>query len=186
MNPSTEDILNAIDRTPAETVFVLPNNKNIIMAAEQCIDLTEKKVVVLPTKTVPQGITAIFAFDPDADVDTNAAAMIEAAGTVTTMSVTYAARDSVFDGMEIKKGDYLGMVNGKVLEVERSLADCIGKMADEGLSGTETYLNVFYGEGVTEEQAAEAQTLLSEHLPDAEINVINGGQPVYYFVISAE
>jgi dihydroxyacetone kinase-like predicted kinase len=156
------------------------------MAAEQCIDLTEKKVVVLPTKTVPQGITAIFAFDPDADVDTNAAAMIEAAGTVTTMSVTYAARDSVFDGMEIKKGDYLGMVNGKVLEVERSLADCIGKMADEGLSGAETYLNVFYGEGVTEEQAAEAQTLLSEHLPDAEINVINGGQPVYYFVISAE
>ncbi len=186
MNPSTEDILTAIDRTPAETVFVLPNNKNIIMAAEQCIDLTEKNVVVLPTKTVPQGITAIFAFDPDADADTNAAAMMEAAGTVTTMSVTYAARDSVFDGMEIKKGDYLGMVNGKVLEVERSLADCIGKMADEGLSGGETYLNVFYGEGVTEEQAAEAQTLLCEHLPDAEINIINGGQPVYYFVISAE
>ena len=186
MNPSTEDILNAIDRTPAETVFVLPNNKNIIMAAEQCIDLTEKHVVVLPTKTVPQGITAIFAFDPDADTDTNAAAMMEAAGTVTTMSVTYAARDSLFDGMEIKKGDYLGMVNGKVMEVERSLADCIGKMADEGLRGDETYINVFYGEGVTEEQATEAQTLLSEHLPDAEINVINGGQPVYYFVISAE
>ena len=186
MNPSTEDILNAIDRTPAETVFVLPNNKNIIMAAEQCIDLTEKQVVVLPTKTVPQGITAIFAFDPDADTDTNAAAMMEAAGTVTTMSVTYAARDSLFDGMEIKKGDYLGMVNGKVLEVERSLADCIGKMADEGLRGDETYINIFYGEGVTEEQANEAQTLLSEHLPDAEINVINGGQPVYYFVISAE
>jgi dihydroxyacetone kinase-like predicted kinase len=120
------------------------------------------------------------------DTDTNAAAMMEAAGTVTTMSVTYAARDSLFDGMEIKKGDYLGMVNGKVLEVERSLADCIGKMADEGLRGDETYINVFYGEGVTEEQANEAQTLLSEHLPDAEINVINGGQPVYYFVISAE
>jgi len=186
MNPSTEDILNAIDRTPAETVFVLPNNKNIIMAAEQCIDLTEKNVVVLPTKTVPQGITAIFAFDPDADADTNTAAMTEAAGTVTTMSVTYAARDSLFDGLEIKKGDYLGMVNGKVLEVERSLADCIGKMADEGLHGDETYINIFYGEGVTEEQATEAQTLLSEHLPDAEINVINGGQPVYYFVISAE
>ena len=186
MNPSTEDILNAIDRTPAETVFVLPNNKNIIMAAEQCIDLTEKRVIVLPTKTVPQGITAIFAFDPDADADANTAAMTEAADTVTTMSVTYAARDSVFDGMEIKKGDYLGMVNGKVLEVERSLADCIGKMADEGLSGSETYLNIFYGGGVTEEQAAEAQTLLSEHLPDAEINIINGGQPVYYFVISAE
>ncbi len=186
MNPSTEDILKAIDRTPAETVFVLPNNKNIIMAAEQCVDLTEKKVVVLPTKTVPQGITAIFAFDPDADTDTNTEAMTAAAETVTTMQVTYAARDSVFDGLEIKKGDYLGMVNGKVLEVETTLADCIGKMADEGLTGNETYLNVFYGEGVSEEQAVEVQTLLAEHLPGADINIINGGQAVYYFVISAE
>ena len=186
MNPSTEDILKAIDRTPAETVFVLPNNKNIIMAAEQCVDLTEKKVVVLPTKTVPQGITAIFAFDPDADTNTNTEAMIAAAETVTTMQVTYAARDSVFDGLEIKKGDYLGMVNGKVLEVETTLADCIGKMADEGLTGNESYLNVFYGEGVSEEQAVEVQTLLAEHLPGADINIINGGQAVYYFVISAE
>ncbi len=187
MNPSTEDILSAINKTPAATVFVLPNNKNIIMAAEQCMELTEKKVIVLPTKTVPQGIVCLFAFDPTGDEQTNVDTMTGAISQVTTMSVTYAARDSVFDGMEIKKGDYLGMVEGKVLEAERSLKACVEKMAGEGLKGGETYVNIFYGEGVTEKQAETVSRELKKHLPqEAEVNIINGGQPVYYFIISAE
>lgn len=187
MNPSTEDILSAVDQTPAKTVFVLPNNKNIIMAAQQCVSLTRKKVVVLPSKTVPQGISALLAFDENASAEQNTKAMTEALGGVTTMSLTYAARDSVFDGQEIKKGDYLGMVEGKVVGVRPSLKECLDAMASAGLKGSETFVNLYYGEGVEEKDALAASEILKAHLsPDAEVNVLCGGQPVYYYVISAE
>ena len=187
MNPSTEDILSAVDQTPAKTVFVLPNNKNIIMAAQQCASLTRKKVIVLPSKTVPQGISALLAFDESASEEQNTKAMTEALGGVTTMSLTYAARDSVFDGQEIKKGDYLGMVEGKVVGVRPSLKECLDAMASAGLKGSETFVNLYYGEGVEEKDALAASEILKAHLsPDAEVNVLCGGQPVYYYVISAE
>lgn len=187
MNPSTEDILKEINKTPAEVVFVLPNNKNIIMAAEQCIPLSEeKKVIVLPTKTVPQGITAMLTFDPDCDEETNASAMTEAAEGVSTMQVTYAARDSEFDGLDIHQGDYLSMVNGALFEtgpdINAQLKDMASKAAEMGGS----YVTIFYGEDVTEEQAEEAQKIFQEACSDVEVALISGGQPVYYYLISVE
>ncbi len=187
MNPSTEDILKEINKTPAEVVFVLPNNKNIIMAAEQCIPLCEeKRVIVLPTKTVPQGITAMLTFDIDSDAETNAAAMTEAAEGVSTMQVTYAARDSEFDGLDIHQGDYLSMVNGALFEtgpdINAQLTDMAAKAAEMGGS----YVTIFYGEDVTEEQAEEAQKIFQQACTEVEVALINGGQPVYYYLISVE
>ena len=186
MNPSTEDILKQINRTPAEVVFVLPNNKNIIMAAEQTIRLSEKKVIVIPTKTVPQGITAMLNFDPEADEETNTAAMTECLAGVTTMQITYAARNSDFDGRDIHEGDYLGLYNGALLDttpdIEALLADMAKKAAEEG----KEFMNIFYGEDITEEQAVKAQQIFTDNCPGAEINLLPGGQPVYYYLISAE
>ena len=188
MNPSTEDILKEIDKTPAEVVFVLPNNKNIIMAAEQCIPLAEgKKVVVLPTKTVPQGIAALFAYDPDADAAANTEAMTESFQAVKTLSVTYAARDSVFDGHQIKQGQFLGLVDGRVAKVDESLESCIASITEESVAGEESYVNVFYGEGIKEEDAENISNIVKSKLPQgAEVNVVYGGQPVYYYIISVE
>ena len=186
MNPSTDDILKQINRTPAEVVFVLPNNKNIIMAAEQTVRLSEKKVIVIPTKTVPQGITAMLNFDPEQDEEANVAAMTESLAGVTTMQITYAARNSDFDGRDIHEGDYLGLYNGALLDttpdIDALLAEMAKKTAEEG----KEFLNIFYGEDITEEQAVQAQAIFSEHCPGAEINLLPGGQPVYYYLISAE
>ena len=186
MNPSTEDILKQIQRTPAEVVFVLPNNKNIIMAAEQTTRLTDKKVIVIPSKTVPQGITAMLSFDPDMDEASNTAAMTEALGGVTTMQITYAARNSDFDGREIKEGDFLGLYNGALLDttpdLKGLLADMAARTAEEGAE----FINIFYGADIEDAQAQEALAVFTEHCPDAEINLLCGGQPVYYYLISAE
>ena len=186
MNPSTEDILKQINRTPAEVVFVLPNNKNIIMAAEQTIPLSEKKVIVIPTKTVPQGITAMLNFDPEADEDANTATMTDCLAGVTTMQITYAARNSDFDGHDIHEGDYLGLYNGALLDttpdIEALLADMAKKAGEEG----KEFMNIFYGEDITEEQAVKAQEIFTANCPGAEINLLPGGQPVYYYLISAE
>ena len=186
MNPSTEDILKQIQRTPAEVVFVLPNNKNIIMAAEQTTRLTDKKVIVIPSKTVPQGITAMLSFDPDMDEASNTAAMTEALGGVTTMQITYAARNSDFDGREIKEGDFLGLYNGALLDttpdLKGLLADMAARTAEEGAE----FINIFYGADIQDAQAQEALAVFTEHCPDAEINLLSGGQPVYYYLISAE
>ena len=186
MNPSTEDILKQIQRTPAEVVFVLPNNKNIIMAAEQTTRLTDKKVIVIPSKTVPQGITAMLSFDPDMDEASNTAAMTEALGGVTTMQITYAARNSDFDGREIKEGDFLGLYNGALLDttpdLKGLLADMAARTAEEGAE----FINIFYGADIQDAQAQEALAVFTEHCPDAEINLLCGGQPVYYYLISAE
>ena len=187
MNPSTDDIMKEIDATPAEIVFVLPNNGNIIMAAQQCVPLAEgKKVVVLPTKTVPQGISALMVLDPDADEETNVAAMTEAIGHVRTCEVTYAARDSEFDGFAIKRGDYLALTEHQLFGTERKLEKLLHRLAEsEDLQNAE-FINIFYGEDVAEKEAQKALKLFTEACPSAEITLLSGGQPVYYYMISAE
>ena len=187
MNPSTEDILAAIQSVPAKTVLVLPNNKNIIMAAEQAVHLSEeKKVIVVPTKTIPQGISAMLAVDPEAEQDSELAlAMLDAAKHVRSGQVTYAARDSEFDGKKIKQGEYLSLCEGKLCANGKETS-VIKKLAREMVSDDSAFATVIFGEGVTEEQAAEVENLLHKENKEMEINVINGGQPVYYYIISVE
>ena len=186
MNPSTEDILREIDRTPAHVVYVLPNNKNIIMAAEQCVRLCEDKtVVVLPTKTVPQGIAAMLAVDPDAGREELTQIMTEAAQRVRTAEITYAARDSDFDGFAIKEGDYLALMEHQLFGTDRDLDALLDRLArSEDIQSAE-FLSIFYGEDVTEEQAQEAAQKFTDACPNAEVNLLPGGQPVYYYMISA-
>ena len=187
MNPSTEDILKAVDATPAEIVYVLPNNKNIIMAAEQCIPLCEdKKVVVLPTKTVPQGISAMLCVDPDASEEDNTAAMTEAFARVRTDEITYAARDSDFGGFAIKQGDYMALTEHQLFGTNTDLNSLLEQLAKaEGEKGAE-FVSIFYGEDVTEEQAQQAHAIFAAACPDAEVSLLPGGQPVYYYMISIE
>lgn len=186
MNPSTDDILDAINATPSEVVFVLPNNKNIIMAAQQTIDLTEKKVVVLETKTIPQGISAMLAFDPDSDVEQNVAAMTEAAGNVSTGSITYAARDSEFDGHSIKEGEYLALNEGKLSASGKDLKEVAHKLISDMGVEDKGFITVFYGDGVKADDASVVESICKDKAQDAEIMLLDGGQPVYYYLISAE
>ena len=187
MNPSTEDILRQIKKTPAEVVYVLPNNKNIIMAAQQCVDLVEnKQVIVLQAKTVPQGISAMIAVDPDGEVADNTEAMSEAMGAVTTMEITYAARDSEFDGAAIKEGDYLALVDNQLFGTEQDLNAILDKLAAEANDREGEFINIFYGEGVDQEAAEAAAARFEAICPDAEISVLAGGQPVYHYLISVE
>ncbi len=187
MNPSTDDIVRAVDAVPAEIVFVLPNNKNIIMAAEQAVHLSEeKKLVVVPTKTIPQGISAMLAVDPECAQDTElATAMTDAAAHVRSGQVTYAARDSEFDGKKIKQGEYLSLCEGKLCANGRETS-VIKKLAREMVTDDSAFATVIYGEGVTEEQAAEVEAILHKENKDMEINVVDGGQPVYYYILSVE
>ena len=186
MNPSTDDILKAIERTPAEIVFVLPNNKNIIMAAEQAAPLSDKQVVVIPSKTVPQGITAMLNFDPSMDLEDNVAAMNDCLDSVTTMQITYAARNSDFDGFEIHEGDYLGLIGGSLLGTSRDITELLAKMADQVAAGGQEFVNIFYGSDISEADAEAAAEIFRAHAPNAEVNVLSGGQPIYYYLISAE
>ncbi|MDD6159907.1 MAG: DAK2 domain-containing protein [Oscillospiraceae bacterium] len=187
MNPSTEDILREIAKTPSEVVFVLPNNKNIIMAAEQCVGLIEgKEIVVIPTRTVPQGITAMMFMDPDADVQANIDAMKEAMAGVRTSEVTYAARDSDFDGFAIKQGDYMALADGQLFGTEQDLSALLEKLASAQSQQEAQFINIFYGEDVTEQDAAGALEVFQRLCPNAEIVLQRGGQPVYYYMISAE
>ena len=187
MNPSTESILREIRKVPARTVFVLPNNKNIIMAAQQCIGLTEKNVVVIPTASIPQGVSAMMAVDPDmSDADAIAKAMTDAAQNVSTAQITYAARNSDFDGFDIHEGDYLALLDGKLHGTDRDVSALLGGLADEAASRGAEFITVFYGEDVAEEDAHKARDIFTHKCPDAEINLICGGQPVYYYSISIE
>ena len=186
MNTSTDDILKEINRTPANTVFVLPNNKNIIMAAEQCVRLSDKKVIIIPTRTVPQGISAMLNFNPEETEENLIAAMNEAAGNVHTAMVTYAARDSDFDGHEIHAGEYLALLDGALLgsySSEKTLFKELSWAFDE-LSPE--FITVYYGSDVAEDKANEAAETIIGCFPDAEVSVVNGGQPVYYYMISVE
>ena len=187
MNPSTESILREIRKVPARTVFVLPNNKNIIMAAQQCMGLTEKNVVVIPTASIPQGVSAMMAVDPDmSDADAIAKAMTDAAQNVSTAQITYAARNSDFDGFDIHEGDYLTLLDGKLHGTDRDVSALLGGLADEAASRGAEFITVFYGEDVVEEDAHKACDIFTHKCPDAEINLICGGQPVYYYIISIE
>ncbi len=187
MNPSTEDILREINRTPAETVYVLPNNGNIIMAAQQAAPLVEgKRVVVLPSKTVPQGMAAMLHMDYDGEEAENTAAMEAAMAQVTTMEVTYAARNSEFDGTAIKEGDYLALLNNQLFGTEASLEDLLSHMAEETARREAEFITVFYGQGVTREEGEAAAAHFRRTCPDAEVTVLDGGQPVYLYLVSAE
>jgi len=187
MNPSTESILKEIKKVPAHTVFVLPNNKNIIMAAQQCIGLTEKTVVVIPTASIPQGVSAMMAVDPDmSDADAIAKAMTDAAQCVSTAQITYAARNSDFDGFDIHEGDYLALLDGKLLGTDRDVSALLDGLSDEAASREAEFITVFYGEDVNEEDAHKACDAFTRKCPDAEVNLICGGQPVYYYIISIE
>ncbi|MBQ3214926.1 MAG: DAK2 domain-containing protein [Oscillospiraceae bacterium] len=186
MNPSTQDILEQVNKVPAEIVYVLPNNKNIIMAAEQVDALTPKKVIVIPSKTVPQGVTAMLSFNAEGTEEENTAAMTEVLSTVDTMQITYAARNSDFDGYDIHEGDYLALYGsalfGTSQDIKALLKSLAKKVRDEG----KEYITIYYGADVKEKHAQKAADIFAEICPDADVNLLNGGQPVYYYLISAE
>ena len=187
MNPSTDNILRAIESTPAETVYVLPNNKNIIMAAEQAISISTRKVIVLHTRTIPQGITAMLNFDESADTEANAIAMQKAAEAIATGQVTFAARDSDFDGHKIKQGEIMAMTGGKISFVDTDIERATTKLVKSMIKRDSQFVTVIYGEDVTDAQASALETQLNEKFGSkVEITFVNGGQPVYYYIISVE
>ena len=187
MNPSTQDILKEIEATPAEVVYVLPNNKNIIMAAEQCIPLAQgKTVVVLPTKTIPQGVSALLSFDPDAIQEDNTDAMTQAIQNVHTAQITYAARNSDFDGFDIKEGDYLALAENQLFGTDQDLSALLKRLAEAEPQQNAEFITIYYGEDVDDTQAQAALEIFNAACPNAEITLLSGGQPVYYYLISAE
>ena len=186
MNPSTESILKEIEKVPAEVVFVLPNNKNIIMAAQQCVGLTSREVVVVPTETIPQGVTAMMSVDPELETQALLETMAAAARNVATAQITYAARNSDFDGFAISEGDYLALLGGKLFGTDREIAVLLEKLADQAAGQGAEFVTLFYGENVSGEEAQRAQEIFAKRCPDAELSVLPGGQPVYYYIISIE
>ena len=186
MNPSTQDILEAVNKVPAETVFVLPNNKNIIMAAQQVDALTPKNVVVIPSKTVPQGITAMLSFNPDGEIEENIQALTEALDTVETMQITYAARNSDFDGYDIHEGDYLAIYEKSLFGTSRDIKVLLKALAQKINEDGKEFVTIYYGADIKEKHAQKAADLFAEMCPNADVNLLNGGQPVYYYLISAE
>ena len=186
MNPSTQDILETVNKVPAETVFVLPNNKNIIMAAQQVEGLTPKHVVVIPSKTVPQGITAMLSFNTEGTVEENTEALTEALGMVDTMQITYAARNSDFDGYLIHEGDYLAMVGSALFGTSRDIKVLLRSLAEKVRDDGKEYITIYYGEDIQEKHARKAADIFAEICPGADVNLLRGGQPVYYYMIAAE
>ena len=187
MNPSTDDILKAIESTPAETVFVLPNNKNIIMAAEQAIPISTRKVIVIHTRTIPQGISAMLNFDPDSDDNTNAIEMQKSTERIATGQITFAARDADFDGFKIKQGELMALLGGKISFIDTDLERTVLKLLKKMIKSDSEFVTVIHGADVTEEQAASLQEQIEEKFGEkVEITFINGGQPVYYYILSVE
>ncbi len=186
MNPSTQDILEVVNTVPAETVYVLPNNKNIIMAAQQVDALTPKNVVVIPSKTIPQGVTAMLNFNPDGSNEENVEAMTEAMASVDTMQITYAARNSDFDGFLIHEGDYLAIHGGSLFGTGKDIKVLLKALAERVNKDEKSYITIYYGADVTEKQAQKTADIFAQCCPDADVNLLSGGQPVYYYLISAE
>ena len=186
MNPSTQDILEAVNKVPAETVFVLPNNKNIIMAAQQVDALTPKHVGVIPSKTVPQGITAMLSFNPDGTEEENVEALTGALSTVDTMQITYAARNSDFDGHDIHEGDYLAIYGSALFGTDKDIKVLLKALAEKVRDEGKEYITIYYGADIKEKHAQKAADLFAKICPDADVNLLSGGQPVYYYLISAE
>ena len=186
MNPSTQDILEAVNKVPAETVYVLPNNKNIIMAAEQVDALTPKHVVVIPSKTVPQGVTAMLSFNPEGDAEENTQAMTEALDTVDTMQITYAARNSDIDGYDIHEGDYLALYGSALFGTSQDIRVLLKSLAEKVRDEGKEYITIYYGADVKEKHAQKAADIFADICPEADVNLLRGGQPIYYYLISAE
>ena len=186
MNPSTQDILEVVNTVPAETVYVLPNNKNIIMAAEQVNALTPKNVVVIPSKTIPQGVTAMLSFNPEGTEEENVEALTEALATVDTMQITYAARNSDFDGYDIHEGDYLALFGSQLFGTSQDIRVLLRSLAEKVRDDGKEYITIYYGADVKEKHAQKAADIFADICPDADVNLIRGGQPVYYYLISAE
>ena len=187
MNPSTEDILEAIGQTPANNVFVLPNNKNIIMAAEQAVSLADRNVCVLQSRSIPQGITALMNFDPGADFVTNRSNMTDALDRVQSGQITFAVRDSEYDGHKIKQGEILAMDNGKIVFTEKDVTKALVKLTKRLVNSSSSFITVMYGSDVSDEAANAAYEQLRARISDSiDINLVNGGQPVYYYIISVE
>lgn len=186
MNPSTQDILEAVNKVPAETVFVLPNNKNIIMAAQQVDALTPKNVVVIGSKTVPQGVTAMLSFNPEGTVEENTDAMTEALGNVDTMQITYAARNSDFDGYDIHEGDYLAIYGSALFGTSRDVKVLLKSLAEKVRDEEKEFVTIYYGEDINEKAAQKAADIFADICPNADVTLLSGGQPVYYYLISAE
>ena len=191
MNPSTADILDAVDKVNADTVIVLPNNKNIILAANQAAIMSEdnadgKKIVVVPSKTVPQGITAIINYVPETPVDDVVAAMTDSLTTVNTGEVTYAVRDTKIDDVEIKQGDYMGIGDAGILAVGGEIADVTFDMLDKMMSEERELISIYYGSDVDEKEADALRNRVSEKFPQCDVELQFGGQPIYYYIVSAE
>ena len=186
MNPSTESILDVIDQTPSEVVFVLPNNKNIIMAAQQCQHLSDKQIIVIPSASVPQGISAMLAVDTDSETEEIETAMNDAIKRVTTAQITYAARDSDIDGFAIKSGEYLALRENNLFGSDTDISTLLTKLAESAKEQDAEFITMFYGSDVSEEDAEKAQEVFSAVCPDAEVSLLPGGQPVYYYIISIE
>ncbi len=186
MNPSTQDILDCVDKLNAEYIFVLPNNKNIIMAATQAAEISDKKLIVIPTKTIPQGVSCLTMFNPEADVETNEAELKEVISSVATGSVTYAVRDTEMDGIEIKEGDILGLVEGKINEVGNNAYEVAEKLVSKMITEDSELITLFFGKDSNEEKVKELTEKLEENYPDLDVQCYNGAQPLYYFIISVE
>lgn len=187
MNPSTEDILEAIGQTPAHNVFVLPNNKNIIMAAEQAVSLADRNVCVLQSRSIPQGISAMMSFDPSASFEENRSGMTDALDRVSSGQITFAVRDSEYDGHKIKQGEILAMDNGKIVFTEKDVTKALVKLTKRLTTSQSTYITVLYGSDVSDEDANAAyEALRAKISDDIDIVLVNGGQPVYYYIISVE
>lgn len=186
MNPSTEDIVNAINELNAENIIILPNNSNIILAAEQAQSLLEQPIAVVPSKSIPQGIASLLAFNIGATLEENKETMIEALQNVKTGQVTYAVRDSKFDNIDIKEGDFIGIADGKIITTTEDLIETSYSLLTEMIEEDEEIITIIYGEDVTEEQVNELEQKILERFPDVEIEVHNGGQPIYYFIFSID
>lgn len=188
MNPSTDDILKAVESVFSEVVFVFPNNKNIILAAEQAVGLSDRKIVVIPSKSVPQGIMAMIQFNPEAETEENTEVMTEALASVDTMEVTYAARDSSFDGLEIKEGDIMGMYGKKIISCGADMDVALSDLAAKAVENGKVYINIYYGSDINAETAEHAAEIFREKIDPAggSVDITYGGQPIYYYLISAE
>lgn len=186
MNPSANDIATAADKVNAKNIFVFPNNKNIIMSAEQANDITDKNLIIIPTRSIPEGVSAILAFDPNASVEENKSNMMDAISSVSSGSVTYAVRTTNVDGLEVKVGDIMGLDEHSVLTTGKDILDTTVELVDKLVKSDSSNITLFYGEGITEEDSVNLQSKLEEKYPDIDISMVYGGQPVYYYIISIE
>lgn len=186
MNPSANDIATAADKVNAKNIFVFPNNKNIIMSAEQANDITDKNLIIIPTRSIPEGVSAILAFDPNASVEENKSNMLDAIANVKSGSVTYAVRTTNVDGLEVKVGDIMGLDEHSVLTTGKDVLDTTIDLIDKIITSDSSNITLFYGEGITEEDSSNLQSKLEEKYPEVDISMVYGGQPVYYYIISVE